>query len=72
MARFDRSACAGPLNGPDATGAHCPEGWTLFAEPLPGGLLGWRSRVRYAVDAAGRSASTQFNWVVRLGACGRC
>jgi tRNA/tmRNA/rRNA uracil-C5-methylase (TrmA/RlmC/RlmD family) len=23
-------------------------------EPLPGGLLGWRTRVRYAVDAAGR------------------
>ncbi|MEU4480040.1 TRAM domain-containing protein [Micromonospora sp. NPDC023966] len=24
-------------------------------EPLPGGPLGWRSRVRYAVDAAGRA-----------------
>ena len=24
------------------------------AQPLPGGPLGWRSRVRYAVDAAGR------------------
>ena len=35
MARFDRSKCAGPLNGPDATGQHCPEGWTLYEEPLP-------------------------------------
>ena len=27
MASFDRSKCTGPLNGPDATGQHCPEGW---------------------------------------------
>jgi hypothetical protein len=27
--------CKGPLNGPTATGQHCPEGWTLYAEPLP-------------------------------------
>jgi tRNA/tmRNA/rRNA uracil-C5-methylase (TrmA/RlmC/RlmD family) len=26
----------------------------IRVEPLPGGPLGWRSRVRYAVDAAGR------------------
>jgi hypothetical protein len=24
---FDRSKCKGPLNGPKATGDHCPEGW---------------------------------------------
>ena len=35
MASFDRSKCAGPLNGPEATGRHCPEGWTLYEEPLP-------------------------------------
>jgi tRNA/tmRNA/rRNA uracil-C5-methylase (TrmA/RlmC/RlmD family) len=28
-------------------------------QPLPGGLLGWRSRVRYAVDAAGRAGLLQ-------------
>ncbi|WP_433296615.1 class I SAM-dependent RNA methyltransferase [Actinoplanes sp. CA-030573] len=28
-------------------------------EALPGGLLGWRSRVRYAVDAAGRAGLLQ-------------
>ncbi|MEU1605965.1 class I SAM-dependent RNA methyltransferase [Micromonospora matsumotoense] len=27
----------------------------VTVEPLPGGPLGWRSRVRYAVDAAGRA-----------------
>jgi len=35
MASFDRRKCRGPLNGPTATGQHCPEGWTLYPEPLP-------------------------------------
>jgi hypothetical protein len=35
LASFDRRKCTGPLNGPTATGQHCPEGWTLHAEPLP-------------------------------------
>ena len=35
MASFDRRKCKGPLNGPTATGQHCPEGWTLYPEPLP-------------------------------------
>ncbi len=35
LASFDRRKCKGPLNGPTATGPHCPEGWTLYAEPLP-------------------------------------
>jgi hypothetical protein len=36
MASFDRRKCTGPLNGPTAsTGQHCPEGWTLYQEPLP-------------------------------------
>jgi hypothetical protein len=35
LASFDRSKCKGPLNGPTATGQHCPEGWTLYPEPLP-------------------------------------
>src|SRR5258705_127449 len=34
-ASFDRSKCKGPLNGPTATGQHCPEGWTLNAFPGP-------------------------------------
>ena len=33
LASFDRSKCK-VLNGPTATGQHCPEGWTLY--PLPG------------------------------------
>jgi hypothetical protein len=35
LASFDRRKCKGPLNGPKATGQHCPEGWTLYPEPLP-------------------------------------
>ena len=27
--------CKGPLNGPTATGRHCPEGWTLYHTPGP-------------------------------------
>ena len=35
MASFDRGKCKGPLNGPNATGQHCPEGWTLYRSPGP-------------------------------------
>ncbi|PYU26997.1 MAG: hypothetical protein DMG30_00580 [Acidobacteria bacterium] len=35
LARFDRSKCKGPLNGPQATGRQCPEGWTLYQTPGP-------------------------------------
>ncbi|HTC83396.1 MAG TPA: carboxypeptidase-like regulatory domain-containing protein [Rhizomicrobium sp.] len=34
FASFDRRKCKGPLNGPNATGRQCPEGWTLY--PFPG------------------------------------
>jgi hypothetical protein len=36
LGEFDRSKCEGPLNGPEATGEHCPEGWTLHDLPGPG------------------------------------
>lgn len=36
LGEFDRSKCEGPLNGPEATGNHCPEGWTLHDLPGPG------------------------------------
>ena len=35
LASFDRSKCQGPLNGPTATGQHCPEGWSYHQEPGP-------------------------------------
>jgi len=36
MGSFDRRLCTGPLNGPTATGDHCPEGWTFHQYPGPG------------------------------------
>jgi len=34
LASFDRRKCK-VLNGPTATGKHCPEGWTLYPYPGP-------------------------------------
>ena len=36
LASFDRRKCKGPLNGPTATGDHCPEGWAFYQYPGPG------------------------------------
>ncbi|MBI3374526.1 MAG: carboxypeptidase regulatory-like domain-containing protein [Betaproteobacteria bacterium] len=36
LASFDRRKCKGPLNGPKATGEHCPEGWSFHQYPGPG------------------------------------
>jgi hypothetical protein len=36
MGVFDRRLCKGPLNGPKATGNHCPEGWAFHQYPGPG------------------------------------
>ena len=36
MGVFDRRLCKGPLNGPKATGDHCPEGWAFHKYPGPG------------------------------------
>ena len=33
---FDRRKCKGPLNGPKATGNHCPEGFAYHKYPGPG------------------------------------
>jgi hypothetical protein len=36
LGSFDRRKCKGPLNGPTATGNHCPEGWSFYQYPGPG------------------------------------
>jgi hypothetical protein len=53
MASFDRRKCK-VLNGPTATGGHCPEGWTLYQEPLPQ-LKG--------VTSAGSAEASYYTWV---------
>jgi hypothetical protein len=53
LGSFDRSKCQGPLNGPNATGAHCPEGWTFYDLPGPS-----------FADEPGRSVeSSYYAWV---------
>jgi hypothetical protein len=61
MARFDRRKCTGPLNGPTATGQHCPEGWTLWAEPLP--------QMKGVTDHGSAEAS-YYTWVDQFDALG--
>ena len=36
LGSFDRRLCRGKLNGPTATGGHCPEGWRFHQLPGPG------------------------------------
>jgi len=61
LGRFDRSLCRGPLNGPQATGQHCPEGWSFFVEPLP--QLG-------GVATPGSAEASYYTWVDWWGALG--
>jgi hypothetical protein len=61
MASFDRRKCKGRLNGPTATGQHCPEGWTFYAEPLP--QLG-------NVTTPGSGEGSYFTWVDQFNALG--
>jgi hypothetical protein len=35
FASFDFRKCKAPLNGPKATGKHCPEGWSFYTSPGP-------------------------------------
>ena len=54
LASFDRRKCKGPLNGPTATGQHCPEGWTLYQ--LPGPQL-------QGVADGGSAEASYYDWV---------
>jgi hypothetical protein len=61
LASFDRRKCKGPLNGPAATGQHCPEGWSLY--PLPG------PNYKGAVDS-GSADSAYYDFVDRFDMLG--
>ncbi len=60
IASFDRSKCR-VLNGPDATGQHCPEGWTLH--PTPGPQM-------KGVSASGSADYHYYNWVDQFDTLG--
>lgn len=54
FASFDRRKCKGPLNGPTATGNHCPEGWSFY--PFPGPQF-------RNVDMPGSAEASYYAWV---------
>lgn len=60
LASFDRRRCK-VLNGPTATGKHCPEGWTLY--PFPG------PQFRGLPDS-GSAESSYYTWVDQFGIFG--
>ncbi len=53
LASFDRRKCK-VTNGPTATGQHCPEGWTFYAEPLP---------QMKGVTESGSAEASYYTWV---------
>jgi streptogramin lyase len=61
MASFDRRKCQGSLNGPNATGQHCPEGWTFYEEPLP---------QFEGVETSGSAESSYYTWVDQFNTLG--
>ncbi len=60
LASFDRSKCR-VLNGPEATGQHCPEGWTLH--PTPGPQMA-------GVSSPGSADYHYYNWVDQFDTLG--
>ena len=61
MGVFDRRLCKGPLNGPTATGDHCPEGWTLYAFPGP---------QFKGVASKGSAEASYYTWVDQFNTSG--
>src|SRR3982750_3041372 len=61
MGSFDRRKCKGPLNGPSATGPQCPEGWTLYQEPVP---------QMKGVSDPGSAESSYYTWVDQFDTLG--
>jgi hypothetical protein len=60
MGSFDRRKCKGPLNGPTATGDHCPEGWSFYRLPGPG----------FAQLPQFSAESSYYTWVDQHGTLG--
>src|SRR5207302_1202948 len=60
LGSFERRKCR-VLNGPEATGKHCPEGWTLY--PFPGPQL-------RDVRTPGSAEASYYVWVDRFGILG--
>ncbi|MSO30223.1 MAG: carboxypeptidase regulatory-like domain-containing protein [Acidobacteria bacterium] len=60
-ASFDRRKCKAPLNGPNATGKHCPEGWAFYQVPGPN----FKGN-----PESGAADSNYYNWVDKYDTLG--
>jgi hypothetical protein len=60
LASFDCRKCK-VRNGPTATGQHCPEGWTFYAEPLP---------QFKGLNIPGSAESSYYTWVDQFNTSG--
>jgi hypothetical protein len=60
LASFDRRKCK-VVNGPTATGKHCPEGWTLY--PFPGPQF-------KEVTESGSAEASYYTWVDQFDTSG--
>ena len=62
IASFDVRKCQGPLNGPTATGRHCPEGWSFWQMPGP--------QYKNIQDVPGSADTSYYTWVDQFNTLG--
>jgi len=62
IASFDMRKCTAPLNGPQATGRHCPEGWAFFEMPGP--------QYKNIQDVPGSAETSYYTWVDQFNTLG--
>jgi hypothetical protein len=62
VASFDVRKCTGPLNGPEATGQHCPEGWAFYQLPGP--------QYKNMQDVPGSAEASYYTWVDQFNTLG--
>ena len=55
VASFDVRKCTAPLNGPEAMGRHCPEGWLFWEFPGP--------QYKNIQDVPGSAETSYYTWV---------
>ncbi len=59
---FDIRKCQGPLNGPQATGRHCPEGWSFYEMTGP--------QYKNIQDVPGSADTSYYAWVDQFDSFG--
>jgi hypothetical protein len=62
IASFDVRKCTKPLNGPEATGDHCPEGWSFIEMPGP--------QFKDIQDVPGSADTSYYTWVDQFNTLG--